>query len=693
VAGAWATADLPELPALHAGDPDRAYSGLATDRVRYVGQALGVVAARDRYAAEDGVDRMAVVLDPLPAVVDPTQAAKEGAPALYPGRSNVVNVRAFGDPVPAAVWERAEVVVEAPYVEQLLAPTPIEARAILATTSGGGLTVWCSHQAPHRLRDSLAESFGLDAEQVRVISPDVGGAYGTKSATYPEYLVVAHLARRLGRPVRWIEDRAEALVAATHGRGQNQRVRMAADGEGRFLAIETEIDAGIGGYPQSGDFIPVMTGQMVSGAYAIEHAHSRVRTVVTTTTPTSAYRGAGRPEAAYAIERTVDLVARRLGMDPAEIRRRNFIPPDRFPYRTPSGRLYDSGDYRAGLERALELVEYDRWRAEQRRRRRTGGRPLGIGICTYVERSGGQEDSPELGSVEACPDGTFVARSGSCSTGQGHETTFAQVVATALGVDPGAIRVVEADTAEVPMGIGSFASRSMQVGGTALHLAAGGLVGEARRRAAGLFGSGVDDVGYEMGSVHAGEAWMTLGEVAAATGELRCDHVFRSPQAFPSGAYVAVVEIDPDLGTVTLLRLTAVDDCGVVVNPLVVEGQTRGSITQGIGQALYELFPYDEEGWPQVGSLLDYLLPTIAEVPELALEEMETPNPNTPLGVKGAGEAGCIGTPPAVANAVVDALDLPDPSVLQMPFMPGVVWEAAASRGAGFRSSRLGFMP
>jgi carbon-monoxide dehydrogenase large subunit len=528
-----------------------------------------------------------------------------------------------------------------------------------------------SHQAPHRLCRDLAGAFGLDREDVRVIVPDVGGAFGGKSETYPEYLAVAAAARRLHRPVRWVEDRAEALGGPPHGRGQNQRVRLAADADGRMLALDARIDADVGGYPHTGSFVPMATSMMATGAYAIPHVHVHARAVLTTTAPTTPYRGAGRPEAASMVERTVDLLARRLGMDPAELRRRNHIRPDAFPYRTPTGFTYDSGDYTAALDVALKAIDYDRWRAEQARRRRSrGALPLGIGLCTYVERSGA---AGEYGAVEACPDGTFLAYSGCCSTGQGHETSFPEVVARVLEVEPERVRLIEADTAVVPRGIGSFASRSMQTGGAALHHAATGLIGEACRRMAAE--TGAADVAYAAGRVTAGGRSRTLAELAVHR-PLRADHDVDLPEAFPFGAYAAVVEVEPELGEVRVLRLVAVDDYGVVVNPLIVQGQGRGSAVQGLGQALYEQVTYDAEGRPEQRTLLDYLIPTLSEVPGIDFEETCTPNPNTPLGAKGAGEAGCIGVPPAIVNAVADALDLDDPGRLQMPLTPQAVWSA-----------------
>ena len=688
VIAAWSAADLPDLadtpPMLDEESArGRPWPALATDRVRYFGQPIAIVLATNRYTAEDGRDAAEVHIDPLPALLDPTESATSGL-HLFDGQSNVVLEREFGAPIDEKVWRDATVVVEGWYRQQRLAHTSIEPRAILVRPDGDDeLTVWCSHQAPHRLRRDLARAFALPEEQIRVLVQDVGGAFGGKSETYPEYLAVVAAARRLHRPVRWLEDRAEALTGLPHGRGQNQRVRMAADADGRILAYALEIDADVGGYPHTGAFMPIATSMIACGAYAVPRVHVRTRVVVTSTAPTTPYRGAGRPEAASAIERTVDLLARRLHLDPAALRRRNFIQPEAFPYDTLTGFTYDSGDYAAALDLALRTVDYDGWRAEQARRRHTGdGAALGIGLCTYVERSGTDE---EFGAVEACPDGSYVALSGCCSTGQGHETSFPQVVASVLDVAADRIRLIEGDTAVVGRGIGSYASRSMQIGGAALFRAAGKLIDDARRRMAEFCGVPVADVEYHAGTVTAGQRSMILADLVAATGPLRADDVYGPPRAFPFGAYVAIVEVEPELGEVTVLRLVAVDDYGVVVNPLIVDGQGYGSAVQGLGQALYEQVRYADDGRPEAGGLLDYLIPTISELPALTLEGTCTPNPNTPLGAKGAGEAGCIGVPPAVVNAVADALELEDPDALQMPLTPYTCWSAGQKAKARTR--------
>lgn len=662
-----------DVPALFGGDDLPPWRPLVVDRVRHAGEPVACVVADDRHRAEDAAGAVVPDLRELPGRPDAATALAADAP-LYDGHRDVVLDQELGEPVAEATWADAAVVVETDLRQQLLAPTSLEARAILVRPEPGGLTVWCSHQYPHALRDGLAAALGLDTGAVRVVVPDVGGAFGGKSPTFPEYVVVAVAAQRLRRPVRWVEDRTEALWAATRGRGQAQRLRMAADAGGRITAIDLHVDAAIGAHPV-GAGIPVQTGLAASGAYAVPEVHARIRAVLTTTAPTFAYRGAGRPEAAYAVERGVDLLARRLGLDPVELRRRNLVRD--FPHDTPTGRRYDSGDYAAALDRALELLEPDTWRAEQARRRDEGGRPLGVGVACYVERSGGEPGIlEEHAVVEARGDGGFVAGVGTSSTGQSHETVFPALVAGVLGVAPDRVRLVEGDTAAVPEGHGSFASRSLQMGGAALHGAAGALVVAARERAAADWGVDVAHVGWDGGTLRSGERETSV----AALAPLCAEHRFSSPPAFPYGVYGAVVEIDPELGCVDVLRLVAVDDYGTVVDHGVVHGQTLGSLTQGLGQALYEDVPLDADGVPRLEQgLLDYLLPTAAEIPPLRLDETAVPAPDNPLGAKGAGEAGCIGVPPAVVNAVADALDgVPgaDPSLLAMPLTPATVWHA-----------------
>ncbi|MFC9078365.1 xanthine dehydrogenase family protein molybdopterin-binding subunit [Streptomyces sp. NPDC057062] len=705
VVGAWAAADLADLPpCAHAAavqqdlppvphtvlaklSSDEAVVGrewpaLVKERVRYAGEAVAVVLGEDRYRAEDGAAAVTFEVDPLPPMVSPSDAATDST-QLFEGLSNIALRGEAGAPIEDTVWQEAAAVVEGRYRQNLLMPTPMECRTFLAVPEGDHLTIWSGHQMPHRLRREMAALLGWSQEQIRVIVPDTGGAFGSKSASFPEFVVVACLSVELQRPVRWIEDRLESMMVATRGRGQDQRARLAADADGRLLAYELHIDADVGAYPHLGVGLPMQTAWMATGAYATPQVHATLRSVLTNTMLTYPYRGAGRPEAVTALERCMDTMARRLRIDPAELRRRNFVPPESFPYATPTGRTYDSGEYARALDLALETVGYDAWRAEQTRRQADpAAKPLGIGLSCYVERSGGEPGGlHEFGSIEVAADGTITARCGAASSGQSHETVFPALVAKTLGVDEHRVRLIEGDTDEQPQGLGSFASRTAQVVGAMLQHASQLVIEEARQRAATLWDLPLKEVGWSDGAVHAaheGSAAMDVSELVKATGQLRVEDRFETGMAFPFGTHVAVAEVDPELGTVQLLKVVTVDDCGVQLNPDIVRAQAFGSAVQGIGQALYEAIPYDAAGTPMLGNgLLDYLLPTYTEVPPIEVKDTCTPSPSSPLGAKGAGESGCIGLPAAIVNAVVDALRPADPDLLQMPLTPDVIWRAA----------------
>lgn len=680
VVGVFAAADLPGLPRMPPApgvevQDAMARPSLAVDRVRFVGEPVAVVLAEDLARAEDAAELVLAEVEPLPVVLDPTEAASRDAIPLFEGVGNVAEENTVGEPVDDAL-AAAPVVLELEFRQRRVAHVSIETRRILVVPDGSdGLTARCSHQAPHRLRSALAGAFGLDPGRVRVIVEHVGGAFGGKSQTWPEYLVVADLARRFGRPVRWIEGRSESFVGASHGRGQNLRIRLGADEGGRILALDAEVDVDAGAYPHTGSFIAGNTAWMMSGAYRIPRIRVRSRSVVTNATPTAPYRGAGRPEAAFGIERAVDVLASRLGLDPAEVRRRNFIPPDAFPYRSPTGALYDGARHAEALDLALRTAGYDAIREEQQRRR--PGEPLvGVGIASWVERSGGATGSTEHGAVEVTADGRVLARTGSSSQGQGHRTAFAQIVAAALGVEVGDVEVIQGDTAEVAEGTGTFGSRSMQIGGSALHLAAAGVLEAAWRVAAEELEVAVEDLVHRDGGFEvtgSPDRRRSLLQLAATAGGFAEARVYASPQAFPYGAYVAVVEVDAETGLVRLRRMVAVDDCGTVVNPLLAEGQVVGSLAQGIGQALLEGIELDEHGEPLTTNLATYAVPTTSEMAETITRSIETPT-DGPLGAKGAGESGSIGAPPAVVNAVADALRGYETDELEMPITPEQVW-------------------
>lgn len=676
VVGAWAAGDLdfPDTPPTVPNQcPDEMRRPtLAKVKVRYCGEPLAVVVAGDRYSAEDGVALVDADIDPLPVVTNPTEAARDEV-LLFEPLSNVVAEGTVGQPVEDLI-AGAPVVLEASFGHPRVAHAAMEPRAILVVPHGNRLEVFCSHQAPHRLKAALGQALDLPAEEIRVRIPLVGGAFGGKSQLYPEYVAVARVALELGRPVRWIEDRAENIVASSHGRGQEQRFRLAADRSGKILAAHVEIDGDIGAWPHTGAFIPSITAAVMSGPYGIPNLYVRYRAVLTNAVPTTPYRGAGRPEATLAIEVMVDKLADALGLPPEEVRRRNFLSADRFPYLTATGEEYDSGDYGPALAMAVDRIKPPPDAAQD-------GSVRGLGFASFVERAGGQNDSTEFGRVDVLADGTITVRSGSMSTGQGHEVTFAQVVATVLDVGVDAVKVIQGDTDEVEAGIGTFGSRSVQLGGAALHVASGEVLTEARQRAAGYLEVSPGDLHYEGGVFSIAGApsrCVTLRELAVER-PLTASSMFAAKLTYPFGSYGAVVDLDTDTGEVAVRDVVAIDDCGTMVNPLLVEGQTFGSIAQGLGTALLEGMAFDGEGQPLVSSLMDYLLPTMSDIPPVHPDVTVTPSPTNPLGAKGAGEAGCIGTPAVISTSVLAALRTlgKDPDRIELPFTPERVWRLA----------------
>ncbi|TMI82404.1 MAG: xanthine dehydrogenase family protein molybdopterin-binding subunit [Bacillati bacterium ANGP1] len=670
VAAVFTAADLPapgpRIPPVPIvpGLDTVAHPLLADGIVRYVGEPIAAILASDRYTAEDAADRVRVAYDVLPAVVDPEGALAPEAPVLHAGRtSNLVFERTVSGGDPDAAFRSAAVVVEAVLEQPRLAAVPLECRGIVAAYDprADRIEVWLSTQTPHGARDLIAEILEIPRDRVRVVAPDVGGGFGAKGSLYPEEVLAAYLVLRLRRPIKWVEDRIENLRVMTHGRGQRARVRAAAAQNGRILAVETDVLADLGAYCLSFTAgVPTLTPIVGLGAYRIEHVRYRVRGVATTTAPTGPYRGAGRPEAAYYIERIVDLVAARLGLDPVEVRRRNFIVA--FPYASPTGLTYDSGNYPALLDRALALADYRHWREEQARRRRQGGHPVGIRISTWVEIAGGGE-LWESGAVRLEPSGQITVLTGSSPHGQGLATAFSQIAADALGVAPEDVAVVHGDTDAVPTGLGTYGSRSLSIGGSAVHLAAAqlrtGIIGVAARL------------------LEAARA-VSLAEVAnAAPAGMDAALDFTMERMMvPSGAHVAVVEVDEETGEVDVLRYAAVDDCGRVVNPMLVEGQIHGSLAQGLAQALFERVVYAKDGQLLTGSLLDYAVPTAADFPEFSRDSLVSPSPLNPLGAKGIGESGTIGAPPALVNAVEDALRPRLAGRLDLPLLPDRIWQA-----------------
>jgi len=695
VAGVFTAADL-DLPPMPAGGAPEAMARpvLATDTVRFLGEAVAVVVAQTRAQALDAAEAVEVDYEPLPVVTDPLAALAGGAPPLFAG-GNLARERRW--PEPSRALEGAEVVVRARFVNQRLAAAPLEPSASVAVPDPDhdALVLYTPCQAPFWVRDTVAELLGMDPERVRVVVPAVGGAFGARIVTYPEQVVVAALARRLGRPVRQVDGRSETMLAMTHGRAQVQDVEVAATRDGRITGLRALLVADGGAYPGEATAMPSSTRFMASGVYRIPRIEVAWRCVATNTAPVAAYRGAGRPEATAMVERAVDLLAARLRLDPAELRRRNLIPARAMPYTTATGARYDSGDYAAAMDRVLEAAGYDQLRAEQAGRRERGEvRQLGIGLSVYVEVTG---FGSEYGEVVVEPGGRVTARTGVSPHGQGHETAFAQLVAATLGVGPGQVTVVHSDTAAVPRGEGTMGSRSLQVGGSAVAEAAGQVLDKARALAAHLLEAPVEDVavfpGEGLGVAGAPEtalAWAELS-VAAADPSRRPPGMDAGLQAavdfelerstFPFGAHLAVCEVDTQTGLVRLLRHLAVDDSGRILNPVLAEGQVHGGIAQGIAQALFEEVGYDEDGNCLNGNLSVYAMPAAADLPAFETLRTQTPTPLNPLGAKGIGESGTIGATPAVQNAVVDALAHLGVTHIDMPLTPERVWRAIAAAG------------
>ncbi|HSP73575.1 MAG TPA: xanthine dehydrogenase family protein molybdopterin-binding subunit, partial [Gaiellaceae bacterium] len=598
---------------------------VATDVVRFVGEIVAIVVSEGRAAGADAVELVHVDYDPLPAVVDPEDAAKDEV-LLFPEVGTNVAARAGSPERDEHLFDDCEVVVSGRLVSQRMAPCPLEPRSAAAEVGPDGrVTAWLATQTPHQDRLGLAGTLGLDPSQIRVVAPDVGGGFGAKMLGVEEVLVVL-LARRLGRPVRWTETRSESMVALGHGRAARLDFTLGGTRDGKLLAYRLEILQDSGAYPVLGAFLPNLTGLMASGVYAIPAIEMQARSVVTNTTSITAFRGAGRPEAAQAIERALDRFAAEIELDPAEVRRRNFIPKDAFPYTTVTHAPYDSGDYEGALELALRTAGYDELRAEQARRREQGGpRQLGIGISAYVEVTNGIDET-EFGEVEVTADGGAIVRTGSFSHGQGHETTFAMIAAERLGMPLEQVTVVKGDTDEVEHGTGTYGSKSTQIGGSAAAVAAEQVAKRARELAAEQLETSPDDIVLDaaVGGFHVAGApsravsWPALAERAAADGkleQLKAAEQFKGGPTFPFGAHVAVVEVDVETGQVELKRLVAVDDAGTLVNPLIAQGQVHGGVATGVAQALYEEFVYDEHGNPLTNTFVGYGFPSAADLP------------------------------------------------------------------------------
>jgi carbon-monoxide dehydrogenase large subunit len=684
---------------------------LAEGKVRYVGEPVAVVVATSRYVARDALDLIEVDYDPLDAVVDPEQAATPGSVLLHEEFGDNIAFRVeVPNPAIDQALKEADSVVKLRIVQQRLIPMAMEPRVTVAQWDRGmkQLTVWSSTQMPHILRTHLADILRLPENRVRVIAPEVGGGFGAKVNIYREEILVPYLAMKLGKPVKWTQGRREDFAATIHGRGQVQYIEAAAKKDGTVTAIKAKLFIDLGAYFQFfTPLIPGFTGLLMHGAYKVPAVAFEQIAVFTNKMSTDAYRGAGRPEAAFIAERVMDAVAAELKLDPVEVRRKNFIPKEAFPYSTPVGLVYDSGNYDAALDKALQIVDYAALRKEQVELRKQG-RYLGIGISSYIEICGIGPSvllPPKLkvGGWESCtvridPSGKATVLTGISPHGQGQETSFAQLVADELGIGIDDVTVVHGDTAVVQYGVGTFGSRGMALGGTALLMSLDKIKAKARTIASHMMEAPPESLDFAEGKIflkNDPSKFILFQQVVEAAYGFKAGVPNIEPGLeasssyepsnclFPFGTHVAVVEVDPETGEMKFRRYVAVDDCGNIINPMLVEGQVHGGIAQGVAQALYEEVVYDENGQLLSGSLMDYAVPKAAMMPWMELDNTVTPTPVNPLGVKGVGEAGTIGSTPAVVNAVLDALAPFGVKNIDMPLRPEKIWRAIQETKGG----------
>ncbi len=672
---------------------------LAMKRVYFVGHPVAVVVATDKYLARDAADLVEIDWDVLPAVADPEKAIAPGAPAVHPEwpDNTAFNYHQEGGDVDRAFAE-AEVVVKQRITSQRLVPSAMETRGVVAEwrRADRQLNLYTSTQVPHLVRTLVAGMLGLEENRMRVIAPEVGGAFGSKLNVYAEEALMGFVAMKIGKPVKWIESRRENFLCTIHGRGHVDYFELAAKKDGTILGIKLKLIQDLGSYHQLlTPAIPTLSVLMMPGLYRTKNVRADIVGAFTNCVPTDAYRGAGRPEATHGIERMVDILADELKMDPAEIRFKNFVHNEEFPYPTATGLTYDSGNYAAPLEKALATVEYVKLRAEQAEARKQG-RLMGIGICTYGEICGiGPSPATpaggwECGTVRVEPSGKVTMLTGTCHHGQGEETTFAQIAADELGVSIDDILVLRGDTAIVPYGIGTFGSRATAIGGTALYYALQDLKVKIKKFGAMLLES--DDVTFSGGQVICNKTGKSksLAEIAAASYRamklppntepgLVATHFWEPPNfTFGFGAHIAVTDIDAETGQIKVRRYLAVDDCGNILNPLIVDGQVHGGVAQGMGQALWEQAVYDDNGQLVTGEYMDYAMPRAHMMPWIESEHTITPSPVNPLGVKGVGEAGTIGASPSLVNSVVDALSHLGVRHIDMPLTPEKIWKLAS---------------
>lgn len=700
VVGVWTADDL-ELPPLLGFamfPPLFARPLLAQGKVRLVGDIIAVVVADSLSAAADAASAIWMDFDPLPAVTDPEVALEDDAPVLFEENgSNLCFETGIGledgDPN-----EGADHIAKVRIVSQRLAGVPIESNGIIVVPDADDhLTVWIPSQNPMSVREALAAELGLEPVNLRVVAPMVGGGFGPKSGVYVEHILTAQLARKLGRPLKWTELRSENMLSLLHGRAMTMYGEMGFSNDGTIVGFNASVIADAGAYPAIGGFLTFFTQTMIQGVYKIPKVRFHARSAATNTTPTGAYRGAGRPEATQLLERLMDVAADELGLDPVEIRNKNFLDPEDFPLTTHGGANYDSGDYALALEKAHTEADYVNLLEEQKQRRASdASKQLGIGVSAYVEVTAPAGLHIEYGAVEINDDGSVTAKVGTSAHGQGHITAFSMIISEMLGIEMDKIVILQSDSDQIPRGQGTMGSRSLQTAGSAIHVASETVLDKAKKLAAHLLEASTEDITVGGGGLHVAGvpanalSWAEL--VSAANDDSQRPEAMDSGLAheldfdgtdstFPFGAHIAVVEVDTETGGVELIRHVAVDDCGRILNPLLVTGQQHGGIAQGAAQALYEGVFYDSDGNPLTGNLMDYAIPSAAELPYFETFNTETPSPRNPLGAKGIGESGTIGSTPAIQNAVIDAVSHLGVKHIDMPLTAERVWSAIRSSG------------
>ena len=671
-------------------DPSMNRPPLAVGRVRFVGDIVAAIVAESHSQAVDAAEQVIVDYDPLPANADIEAALGDGADILWEGAESNVCFAICNEYDGPDVNEGADAVVSQRIVTQRLAGVPMEPNGCVAIPEGDSMTFYASTQTAHGLRDGLAPSIGLDPENLRVVAPWVGGGFGPKAGLYIEHILCAKAAQELNTPVKWTEQRGENMLAMAQGRAMVMNAELGVNNDGSIVGLKARVVADAGAYPAIGAILPMLTMQLSQAVYNIPAIDFFAQSVVTNTTFIGAYRGAGRPEATQMVERILDKAANAIGMDPAELRRKNYLQPDAFPLTTLVGANYDSGEYERSLDAVLEASGYADLRAEQARRRESDDpKLLGIGVSSYVEVTAPIGLHVEYGSCEINDDGSATIKVGTSSHGQGHDTAFSMIVNDVLGIPMDEVNHVDADTEEVARGAGTLGSRSLQAGGSAIYEASQVVLEKGKQLAASLLEASAEDIVVGEGALQVAGvpaksiSWADLASAAVEQeieGGLAHELDFDGSDAtYPFGSHVAVVEIDRETGHVDLLRHIAVDDCGTILNPMLVNGQQHGGIAQGIAQALWEHVQYDEDANPVTASLMDYLMPSAAELPSFEVSNTETASPRNPLGAKGIGESGTIGSTPAVHNAVCDAVAHLGVEHVDMPCTPQAVWQALQS--------------